>query len=483
MVFIIKTIESTDRNINIPLDTSQTVVSEKVNHHSMAGIITQLSSLAQYSSLVFTRLISESTETYDRILKLSSRLNNLAEDTKEVENYMQTTTLDTMLATSRAAFSSEPNLQDQLFTRSSLPEGVKQIYDKAFPPPNLAILDPYMEGGGSALKMYTNPNFFIEEWISEQLKIREEALKEKKKRRAERKKQREAKKAQMKAREEQQIQVTQIQVAKYDPVTGEKILVTTQVKGNSLGITQSSFKVAQTPLGFGETDGFDAPPPPPEDDYPAMLEDIPLPPPPDDLPSDEFHTSSGLEVLPPPVPPVPISQVTPSSSFSAPSQISLPPQAPILPPVSQQVPIPSSIAPMVPQAPIPPPVAPQVPIPPPVAPVAPVAPIAPSAPDAPIPPPIPTSGLGGIDLQSALSSRGALKPTEPAKPKTADARSSLLESIKHKNIALKSAKDRQLAEKKEDTAATSVASILSRRIAIIGESESEGSGSEEEWDD
>lgn len=68
--------------------------------------------------------------------------------------------------------------------------------------------------------------------------------------------------------------------------------------------------------------------------------------------------------------------------------------------------------------------------------------------------------------------------------KPVDARSTLLESIKQKNINLKSAKDRQLADKKEESqAAQSVASILSRRIAIIGDSESEGEDEEEEgWD-
>lgn len=479
MVFIIKRIEATDSaSLNLSLEMNQNLVNVNLNHHSMTAIISQLGALAQYSNLVFSRLITEATGTYQRINKLSGRLVNLAEDMKEVEKYMQTTTLDTMLSTSRAAFSSEPALQDQLFTRESLPEGVKQMYDKAAPPPNLASLDSYMEGGGSALKLYTNPNFFIEEWIAEQLKIREEALKEKKKRRAERKKQREAKKAQMKAREEQQIQVTQIQVAKYDPVTGEKIFVTTQVKGSSLGIAQASFRGAQTPLGFGDFDSSEAPPPPPEDEFPLPPpEDIPLPPPEDiPLPPPEDIPLPPPERKHAPAPPV----VTPSSNVPTP-----PPPAIIAQTFSPMTPLPSVclVPPPLPQSQNKPSPSSSfsspsnVPVPP---------PIPMNIPDAPLPPPI--TGIpapvtdGG--LQSALQKRGALKPTEPPKAKAVDARSSLLENIKNRNIALKSAKDRQLAEKKEDSTATSVASILSRRIAIIGESESEGSGSEaEEWDD
>lgn len=117
----------------------------------------------------------------------------------------------------------------------------------------------------------------------------------------------------------------------------------------------------------------------------------------------------------------------------------------------------------------PPVIIPDAPIPPPV------------IPGAPVPPPINFSSSSGASLDLTSIGTVQLKQTERiAKP--VDARSSLLESIKAKNIQLKSAKDRQLAEVKDEKPQT-VAEILSRRIAIIGESSSEDlSEEEEQWD-
>ncbi len=46
--------------------------------------------------------------------------------------------------------------------------GLVELYDGAIPPPDLSPLDPYREDGKPCLKEYTNPSFFVEEWIAEQ---------------------------------------------------------------------------------------------------------------------------------------------------------------------------------------------------------------------------------------------------------------------------------------------------------------------------
>lgn len=57
----------------------------------------------------------------------------------------------------------------------------------------------------------------------------------------------------------------------------------------------------------------------------------------------------------------------------------------------------------------------------------------------------------------------------------------MLESIRA-GIQLKSAKERTTVPEVEKEEATSVASILARRIAIVGDSESE-SDDDDDWDD
>ena len=66
---------------------------------------------------------------------------------------------------------------EQQITRSSIPRTVLEKYNKCTLPPNLVSMNPYMENGQDALKLYTNPNFFLDEWIQEQLRQREEAKK------------------------------------------------------------------------------------------------------------------------------------------------------------------------------------------------------------------------------------------------------------------------------------------------------------------
>jgi hypothetical protein len=43
-----------------------------------------------------------------------------------------------------------------------------------------------MDDGSACLALYTNPHFFLDEWISEQLKLRQAAKEERRKRREER---------------------------------------------------------------------------------------------------------------------------------------------------------------------------------------------------------------------------------------------------------------------------------------------------------
>lgn len=47
-------------------------------------------------------------------------------------------------------------------------------------------MDPYRDDGKQCLKEYSNPSFFIDEWIAEQTRQREELKKERARKRAER---------------------------------------------------------------------------------------------------------------------------------------------------------------------------------------------------------------------------------------------------------------------------------------------------------
>jgi len=94
-----------------------------------------------------------------------------------------------MLSNGKMEFTVTPQARSQLFTPDSTPLPIKLVYKKCTPPPNLHSMDQFMDNGKSCMEQYTNPNFFIDEWIMEQKKLREQAREDRRKRREERKKQ------------------------------------------------------------------------------------------------------------------------------------------------------------------------------------------------------------------------------------------------------------------------------------------------------
>jgi len=72
----------------------------------------------------------------------------------------------------------------QLFTKTSENFSVNQVYLGCIAPPNLQALDRYREDGQPCMKLYSYPQFFLEQWL--QLMAKEDE--EKRKAKAEKKK-------------------------------------------------------------------------------------------------------------------------------------------------------------------------------------------------------------------------------------------------------------------------------------------------------
>jgi hypothetical protein len=109
----------------------------------------------------------------------------------------------------------------------------------------------------------------------------------------------------------------------------------------------------------------------------------------------------------------------------------------------------------------------------------------------PPPPPMPVSDGGGSggDLMSQIQNAKlrAAAADAPKKEKPQDIRSNLLDNIRQ-GISLKSTTERKLPDKEVQPKEVnlSVAQILARRIAMIGDSDSESDGEDnnaDEWSD
>jgi hypothetical protein len=86
------------------------------------------------------------------------------------------------LATVKHFQSSRP-ADNHVLSRESLPIALQEFYDNSCtPPPALGKMNNLRDDNRDALKFYTDPNHFFEQWVAEMNKQSEEALKKKKKR-------------------------------------------------------------------------------------------------------------------------------------------------------------------------------------------------------------------------------------------------------------------------------------------------------------
>ena len=120
----------------------------------------------------------------------------------------------------RANYTAASTQQHQQLTADSMPASLRAIYEaECQAPPALGVFDEYLPEGQKALRLYTDPEFFIEQWIQEQIKLQQEAKKARKARRAQLK-------AQKKSKSDVKVvkkKPTKLERVRYDPVTGEKI--------------------------------------------------------------------------------------------------------------------------------------------------------------------------------------------------------------------------------------------------------------------
>ncbi|EFA75185.1 Scar1 [Heterostelium album PN500] len=439
MVLITRYLPSTIENNRPSLEgvQSKEQIVDAVLHNTTVGLINQLMVLADHANSIFSGLAAETSQVTARLNKLNGRLDPLIQMVNQVESYHQRTSIDTMNSRPRAEYHAENPEKSQLFTHASVPQSVTLVYnEKCYPPPSLHLLDPYMDEGQHSLKLYTNPDFFIDEWIAEMQKQREEA----RQRRRERKEARLRKKGEKGDAQAEVKKVKRLHKVRYDPVTGEKILIPVDGAPSPAAPSTSLASPSTPPTPVSHS--FPPPPPINNNSYPS--------PPPIGLSSS---------VPPPPinnnyrVPPPPIGVSTPPPAMPShrPQSVYGQPQ----PPGN----IPTSYAPA-PAPPPPPPVNTNAPAP---------------------PPPPPMAAKSGL---AAALEGASLRPAE-TKPKAADARSDLLSSIVA-GMSLKPAEERKIPEAQQQvkTEAVSVADILARRIAWApsDSEDDDDSDDDSDWD-
>ncbi|OQR97848.1 hypothetical protein ACHHYP_09844 [Achlya hypogyna] len=130
---------------------------------SVTGILNQLSHVAAYANEVFEEIAAEAKRTSSRVLALGERVDALLADRLPAAD----------LADNNAVVD-EPIR----FSRKTLPQTFRELYDACEKPPELDALDVYSKDG-ECRKKYSHPEYFLEEWLARETAKQEKALEEK----------------------------------------------------------------------------------------------------------------------------------------------------------------------------------------------------------------------------------------------------------------------------------------------------------------
>ncbi|XP_012863372.1 wiskott-Aldrich syndrome protein family member 3 isoform X2 [Echinops telfairi] len=461
---------------------------ECVTNSTLAAIIRQLSSLSKHAEDIFGELFSEANSFYVRANSLQDRIDRLAVKVTQLDSTVEEVSLQDI--NMKKAFKSSTVQDQQVVSKSSVPNPVADIYNQSDPPPPLNSLTPYRDDKKDGLKFYTDPSYFFDLWKEKMLQDTEDKRKEKRRQKREKHK--------LSPHRTQQLSVRKVRTRREEwarrkmgvefmsdapraPAQAGRPREDTVPRGSHASdVTDYSYPATPnhsmhaqpaTPA-YAAGDGTQhwaapdhecrppsasarhvalnrpqQPPPPP----PPQAADGPQAVAPADyglLPAQmmEYYSPSG----PPPPPPPPM---IPSAQTAFVSPL--------------QVPAPASC--------------PAPPHPPPAGLLA----TAPPPPGPPPPPPGPPGAGASLSPSPMHGPQGAAETKRPeaTQPPISDARSDLLAAIRM-GIQLKKVQEQQEQEAKREPVGDDVATILSRRIAVeYSDSDDDSEFDDNDWSD
>ncbi|XP_040196425.1 wiskott-Aldrich syndrome protein family member 3 [Rana temporaria] len=150
---------------------------ECVTNNTLAAIIRQLSSLSKHAEDIFGELFNEANTFYIRTNSLQDRIDRLAVKVTQLDSTVEEVSLQDI--NMRKAFKSSTTQDQQVVSKESIPNPVKEIYNTSDKPPPLNILSPYRDDKKDGLKFYTDPSYFFDLWKEKMLQDTEDKRKEK----------------------------------------------------------------------------------------------------------------------------------------------------------------------------------------------------------------------------------------------------------------------------------------------------------------
>ncbi|XP_019726958.1 wiskott-Aldrich syndrome protein family member 3 isoform X2 [Hippocampus comes] len=150
---------------------------ECVTNSTLAAIIKQLGGLSRHAEDIFGELFNEANSFYLRMSSLQERVDQLAVKVTQLDSTVEEVSLQDI--NMRKAFKSSTIQDQQVVSRTSVPNPVVEMYRRCDKPPPLNILSPYRDDKKDALKFYTDSSYFFNLWKEKMLQATEDKRKEK----------------------------------------------------------------------------------------------------------------------------------------------------------------------------------------------------------------------------------------------------------------------------------------------------------------
>ncbi|XP_026564665.1 wiskott-Aldrich syndrome protein family member 3 isoform X1 [Pseudonaja textilis] len=157
---------------------------ECVTNSTLAAIIRQLSSLSKHAEDIFGELFNEANNFYIRANSLQDRIDRLSVKVTQLDSTVEEVSLQDI--NMKKAFKSSTIQDQQVVSKSSIPNPVADIYNQSDKPPPLNILTSYRDDKKDGLKFYTDPSYFFDLWKEKMLQDTEHKRKEKRRQKRER---------------------------------------------------------------------------------------------------------------------------------------------------------------------------------------------------------------------------------------------------------------------------------------------------------
>ncbi|KNC52139.1 uncharacterized protein AMSG_00965 [Thecamonas trahens ATCC 50062] len=198
MTIVKRHVFSTEHYVRYATTTGGASLLQEISQTHCVGLIHQLSWLAGFAGELFNELFKEAASTFERIQALQTRTSVATElcfRSKEIMVEMSTSSLVSNPAVQTSwKENGVQSWKQQLLLPTSRPPSIVAAFEAASAPPAFDLLDPFTDDQtpGGAMKKYTNPDFFIEQWVKLLMEQREKAIAERKARRKNRKKKKKA---------------------------------------------------------------------------------------------------------------------------------------------------------------------------------------------------------------------------------------------------------------------------------------------------